>query len=280
VKQRAHRFAALRRYNGAVYFGTLTVSTVGTFMQSFAHAWLVLTITGNRTSLPITIALQTLPLLLFGTVGGMIVDRFDNRRLLLTTSVINAVLALALGVIANLATLAVGVVYVFSVLGSFVTVVERLSTQAFLSQIVQPSEITAGVGLSSMIFPFARLAGPPLAAVAISARGLAWCFHLNAASYVVFVAGLLVLRADQLRPRTRSVSRAGMAVAGLRYARHDAVVSQVLGMLFVAVLSRSARGPFVAGGTVVAVTGVASAAFLFRQQQRNDGEPIASIAPN
>jgi predicted MFS family arabinose efflux permease len=232
--RRSRRFAALHRFNGAVYFGTLTVSTVGTFMQSFAQAWLVLTITGNRTALPFTIALQTLPLLFFGTVGGTITDRFDNRRLLLATSVVNAGSAFALGVLSSRATVSVGVVYVFSVLGGFVTVIERPATQAYLSQIVAPSEITAAVGLNSMIFPFARLAGPPLASLAISTGGLAWCFHLNAVSYMVFVVGLVSLRTNQLQKRTRSVSRQGMAAAGLRYARDDAVVSQVLlVMLFV-----------------------------------------------
>ncbi len=70
------RWAALRQHNGLVYLSTQTVSTVGTFMQMFAQAWLVLTITGNRTSLPITIALQTLPLLLFGTRA---VTHFSDR---------------------------------------------------------------------------------------------------------------------------------------------------------------------------------------------------------
>lgn len=201
-------------------------------MQAFAQAWLVLEISGDRASLPLTIAIQTLPLLIFGTWGGSVADRFDNRRLLVATSIVNAVLAVVLGFIARADSATVGAVYVIGALTGFVTVIERPATQAFLSEIVPPSEITSAVGLNAMVFPVARLAGPPLSSLAIAGLGLAWCFFLNAASFGVIIVGLLAMRRADMFERVRRPSRHGMVADGLRYARRDRVVRHALVVMF------------------------------------------------
>jgi MFS family permease len=225
-------FAALHTHNAALYFATQTLSMVGTFVQMFAQAWLVLTISGDTAALPLSIALQTLPLLVLGTWGGALADRLDNRRLLLATTAANAVLALTLGVLVSRGGVDVGVVYLFGILGGLVTVVERPATQAFLAEIVAPEQITSAVGINSMIFPFARLAGPPLAGLSIAAFGLAGCFIVNAMSFVVFFIGMLALRRADLYERRRTPQRKKMISAGLRYARRDRTVGHSLVVMF------------------------------------------------
>ncbi len=201
-------------------------------MQSFAQAWLVLTITGNQSSLPLSIALQTLPLLLFGTWGGSIVDRFDNRWLLVVSSSLNAVLSLTLGLLVLTDHARLDAIYVFALLTGFVTVVERPATQAFLSQIVPAHDVASAVGLNAMVFPFARLAGPALSSLVIALLGLSWCFFLNTVSFVVFVVALLRMRPDDLFERVRLSTRRGMVSDGLRYARHDEVIANTLVVMF------------------------------------------------
>lgn len=228
------RFAALQGFNLRVFVVGSTLSYVGSFVQMFAQSWLVLSITGDRASLPYSIGLSTLPLLLFGTWGGSVVDRLDNRRLMMFTTTANATLALVLAVLVQRGQISVGAVYIVATVSGFVSVFERPAMQAVLSELAPPEHITSAVALNAMVFPIARLLGPPLASLVIAASSIAACFYVNAASYLFFFAALLLLRRRDMIARVARCPRKGMVTAGLRYARHNPVVGPVLlGMFFV-----------------------------------------------
>jgi MFS family permease len=169
----SERVAALKSFNVRSYLLGSSLWYIGTFTQGFAQWWLVLTLSGNRTALPITIGLQAVPLLLLGTWGGTVVDRFDNRRLLGVTTMLNMVAAIGLGVIVASGHTTVGIVYVFSLLSGMLLVFERPALQAILSELAQPDEISSAIGLNAMVQPLSRLVGPPLARLV---RARAWCW--------------------------------------------------------------------------------------------------------
>ena len=228
------RIAALKSFNVRAYLVGSSLSYIGTFTQNFAQYWLVLTISGNRTALPITIGLQAAPLLLFGTWGGTIVDRFDNRRLLVITTLLNTMAAVALGVVVAAGDATVGLVYLFSLLSGILLVFERPALQAILTELAQPDEIPSAVGLNAMVQPLSRLVGPPLASFIIAVRGISMCCYINGASYLLFLVSLVVLRRREMLPRRAAGTRQGMVRAGLRYARRDPVIGPVmLAMFFV-----------------------------------------------
>ena len=226
------RLAALKSFNVRAYLLGSSLSYIGTFTQSFAQWWLVLTISGNRSALPITIGLQAVPLLLLGTWGGTIVDRFDNRRLLGITTLLNALAAVSLGVIVGSGHVTVAVVYLFSLLSGLLLVFERPALQAILSELARPDEISSAVGLNAMVQPLSRLVGPPLASFIIAVSSVEACCYVNAMSYGLFFVSLVVLRRNEMLPRLQVGSRKGMAMEGLRYARLDPVVGPVLLSMF------------------------------------------------
>ena len=80
---RHETFSALSIPNFRLYFAGQSISLVGTWMQMVAQAWLVLEITGSATWVGLTVAAQTLPILLVGPYGGLVADRTDKRRLLI-----------------------------------------------------------------------------------------------------------------------------------------------------------------------------------------------------
>jgi MFS family permease len=93
-------FASLRQSrNYRLYFGGQAVSLAGTWMQTVAQGWLVLQLTGSSTLLGVVTACQFLPVTFLGPMGGVIVDRFDTRRLLIATQVAAGLLATILGVL-------------------------------------------------------------------------------------------------------------------------------------------------------------------------------------
>jgi len=92
-------FHSLRVRNYRLFFFSQLISLSGTWMQTTAQSWLVLDLTGKSSAgfaLGLMLALQFLPLLLFGVWGGVIADRLDKRRTLIWTQSSAAVLAVAL----------------------------------------------------------------------------------------------------------------------------------------------------------------------------------------
>src|SRR4030042_17548 len=86
-------FSSLRTPNARLYLAGQAVSLSGTWMQSVAQGWLVLDLTGSGTAIGLVLALQFLPVLLLGPLGGVLADRIDKRRLLVTTQVAASLLA-------------------------------------------------------------------------------------------------------------------------------------------------------------------------------------------
>ena len=84
-------FASLRIRNYRLYFIGQAFSLSGTWMQTIALGWIVLQLTHSGVQLGFVTAMQFLPILLFGAWGGVIVDRFDKRRLLIWTQAAFAV---------------------------------------------------------------------------------------------------------------------------------------------------------------------------------------------
>ena len=88
----AHFFAAIRRLASALthrdfrllWTGALG-SSIGTWMQKVAQAWLTVTLTGSASAffLGLDSLMGELPILLLTLVGGVIADRQDRRQLLL-----------------------------------------------------------------------------------------------------------------------------------------------------------------------------------------------------
>ena len=74
---RPQTFGSLDTHNYRLFFGGDLVSYIGSWMQTMAEAWLVLTLTGSGAAVGATFAFRFLPVLLFGLWGG--VDRRPLR---------------------------------------------------------------------------------------------------------------------------------------------------------------------------------------------------------
>src|SRR5438105_11288983 len=117
-------FGSLDTHNYRLYFGGNLVSYVGSWMQTMAEAWLVVTLTGSGVAVGTTFACRFLPVLLFGLVGGSIADRYDRRHVLLVTQSLAALLAIALWLVVWTDVVQVWMVFALAIGLGFVTVVD------------------------------------------------------------------------------------------------------------------------------------------------------------
>ena len=197
------------------------VATTGLWMQRIAQDWLVLQLTGSVTAVGIAVALQFLPVLLFGLFGGVIADRYPKRTLLIITQSVAALMALTLGVLALSGAVQVWHVYAVATVLGFVTVVDNPTRQVFVAELVGDQHIRNAVSLNSSVFQFGALLGPALSGLLIHAVGQGWSFLINAASCLLVVGMLIVIRPRAAAGRAERLATGGRPKgelrAGLRY---------------------------------------------------------------
>ena len=214
-------FRSLRNPNYRLYAAGSVVSNVGTWMQRVAQDWLVLQLTGNSgTAIGITTGLQFLPFLLLSPVAGLVADRIPKRRLLQLTNLGMAVPALVLGLLAVTGQAQIWHVYVLALLLGVSSAFDAPARQSFVSELVEPEDLTNAVGLNSANFNSARIVGPALAGVLIAALGggviaTGWVILLNAVSYAAPISMLRsldprLLHSPEVAPRAPGAIRAGV----------------------------------------------------------------------
>ncbi|MBV9411952.1 MAG: MFS transporter [Acidimicrobiia bacterium] len=213
-------FHSLRVRNYRLFFFSQLISLSGTWMQTTAQSWLVLNLTGEKSAgfaLGLMLALQFLPLLLFGVYGGLVADRLDKRRTLIWTQSAAAVLAVALWLIVLTGVVQLWMIYVLAFLLGVVTVFDNPTRQAFVIEMVGQDDVANAVGLNSAVFNGARLVGPAIAGVSIHAIGISPSFLLNAISFIPVVAALGLMRTHELVRHEPLARSKGQVREGLRY---------------------------------------------------------------
>ncbi|MGW5644953.1 MFS transporter [Saccharopolyspora sp. NPDC003752] len=224
-------FRSLRERNYRYYASGQVVSLTGTWMQRAAQDWLVLELSGGSpAALGVAVALQFAPTLLLTLWAGVFADRFDKRRMLVATQSALGACGLVLGLLDVTGVVLLWHVYLLCfVLGCFAAV-DAPVRQSFVVEMVGPRQLTNAVALNSMTFNLARIVGPAIAGVLITAIGTGWVFLLNGLSSAAVVAGLALMDASALHRAKPPPKERGQLRAGLRYVRGrpDLLVVMVL----------------------------------------------------
>jgi len=226
-------FASLANPNYRRYAGGQAISLIGTWMQSIAQSWLVLELTGSATAVGISVALQTLPILLLGPYAGVIADRSDKRRLMMALQTQMGVLALVLGVLTMTHVVQLWHVYVLAVLLGLNNCFENPARQSFVLELVGPKDLRNAVGLNSTMVNAGRTLGPAIAGVVIALGGLGICFVLNALSFAAVVVSLARLDTSALLPSPAAPRAKGQLREGLAYVRRTPSLAVPLLMMAV-----------------------------------------------
>ncbi len=220
VAFRRQTFAALSIQNFRRSFVGQSVSLVGTWMQTVAQGWLVLQLTGSGTAVGVLVALQTVPILLFGPYAGLVADRVDKRRLMIWLQSVMGVLALVLGLLTITGAVQLWQVFALALLLGLNNAFENPARQSFLTEMVGSTDLRNAVSLNSVLVNAARVVGPAVAGLIIAFGSLGACFLVNAVSFAAVVYSLTTLDASALHQPPPATRSAGQVRDGLRYVRH------------------------------------------------------------
>ncbi|MCI0417859.1 MAG: MFS transporter, partial [Acidobacteria bacterium] len=172
-----------------LWLGAFT-STVGTWMQKVAQSWLVLMLTGSAFLLGLDAFLGDAPILLFSLIGGVVADRMDRRRLLLTSQYLQMTFALILAALIYFDKVSVWHILLLSFLTGSAQAFGGPAYQALIPTLVQKKDLSNAIALSSIQFNLARIIGPVVAGLAFTAFGAAACFLLNGVSFLAVIFSL------------------------------------------------------------------------------------------
>jgi MFS family permease len=213
-----HSFIALSVPNFRLFTATNLVAMTAGWMQRIAQDWLVLQLTGSVAQVGITVACQFAPMLLFGLLGGVFVDRYSKRALMMITQGAFAVLSLLLAVLTLAGVVQAWHIWAIAFLVGMVTVIDNPARQVFVTEIVGNKHLRNAISVNSSVFQLGGMIGPALSGLLLVAVGAGWSFGINAIACVAVVVTLGFLRVSELH-RTPAAPRAkGQLAEGLRYA--------------------------------------------------------------
>ena len=207
-----------------VYFVGNLVSNCGTWLQNIAAAVVVYDLTGSTVLVGAVSMLQFAASLLLSPWAGALSDRVDRRRLLIGGQIIAVTAATTLA----LWTAAVGVeglpgpwpIFAAATLIGIGWAISVPTMQALVPSLVEPEDLDQAIALNSITFNIARAVGPALGAIALVRLGAAATFGLNAATYVVLIITLLLIRPRAIE-RPADHRGDGSVREGLRYVRRE-----------------------------------------------------------
>lgn len=232
MSDRPGSYAVLRLATYRRYLAAAISYSVGMWTFQTVLIWIVLEQTGSAGSVSLLLICLTAAWLLCSLPAGVLADRHDVRRLMLTGQIFGA-LSMGIGALATAAgvmspPVAMLLIFVLGVSDAFYNV----PGMVFVGRLVEPRLMAGAIGLSALQYGFGRILGGIVTAVAISAIGTAASLGLSALLFLVSFA--LVSTLPSLPRLETSPGRASLRdlVPAIRWYRGSApsVALMVLGL--------------------------------------------------
>ncbi len=169
------------------------ISDTGTWMQVMAQGWVMSTLTDKAIMLGMVNFAAGLPTLALTMFGGSVADRFDKRKILIATQVVQITLALILGWLVLTNRIHVWHILILAALLGVSIAFEMPAISALVPELVKREEIAAAIALDRSVFHGSRLVGPSLAGLFVAWWGAASAFFVNAVSFIALIAALISL---------------------------------------------------------------------------------------
>ena len=213
-------FRSFEIRNFRLFFGGQLISQIGNWLTLIAQALLVLHLTNNNgIAVGVLTACQFLPVLVLGAWSGLVADRRDKRRLLLTVQSLAMLQSFALAALAFTHHPPLVAFYAIALFGGVATAFDNPARRAFVVEMVPEGYVQNAVSLNSALMTGSRIFGPAIAGLLIVNVGYGWCFLVDGLSYLAVLYGLWRMNPAELRRSTPTPHAKGQVRAGLRYAR-------------------------------------------------------------
>lgn len=208
------------------------VSSIGTWMQILAQSLLVYDLSHHSAfMLGLDAFLGAIPIFLFSLLGGVLADRIDRRYLLLASQYTQMTSAVILTVLVAFHAVHVWEVLCLSFLSGLAQAFGGPAYQALVPMLVDREDLPNAIALQSIQFNVARMIGPMVGGLALARLGNAWCFGLNALSFLAPIISLSIIRLHFLPQKTEKSILQDMKI-GISFVRRQHAMEALIVLAF------------------------------------------------
>ena len=208
-----------------VWYGAFA-SNIGTWMQNVVLPAYIYHRTGKASLVGLLIFAQLGPLLFLSIPAGVLADKFERRKWLISMQIVQLIFSCALAVLA-LGTPAVWMLFLAALGVGIGNAMNAPAWSAMLPSLVRPEDLSGALALNSTVINGSRVIGPIIVAV-FSQWGAttAQFFFINAATYLFVIVALLSVNIPTFVPDPTKGWR--RFTRGLAIARHRPTVRRLL----------------------------------------------------
>src|ERR1035438_3205652 len=164
-------------------------------MTRLATTWLVYHLTHSALLLGIVSFAGQIVSFALGPFAGVWVERLNRRKLLVWTQAAAALQSLAMAALTLTHVITLGEIMALTAVQGLINAFDMPGRQSFLVQMVDDrNDLSNAIAINSSMANGARLIGPAVAGLVISAFGEGWCFMIDGVSYFAVIASLLMMR--------------------------------------------------------------------------------------
>ena len=223
-------FSALRYSNFRWFWLNGATQAMGQGMQFLTIGILVLDSTDSSYQLGLVIFAYGVPNLAFSLVGGIIADRTDRLRLLVSTRVVESGLILALAILKLSGVMELWHVFAVSALLGTVQAINGPTRMALVADLVDRKDLMNAVALHTMVNQSGQIIGPALAGGVIEIAGVGNALVANAAMYLFGIAFLVLIKGLVAMPEAPKKAVIRELREGLQCVRSTPVLYTVIGL--------------------------------------------------
>lgn len=270
------------------------VSNMGTWIQAFASAWLVASLSGSAAITSLVQTATYVPVFAFALLAGVVADAVHRPKFLFYCNLYMAVCAATMALLVGTGLVAAAPVLVLTFCLGIGTAFIWPAWQAAMSGLVDPDEVEAAATLNNLSYNLSAVLGPALGGLLFGWIGPGALFLANALSF----AGLLaVYRTWWREGGVQVAARAGLRerfALGIRTAcgcaRYRRILRNVCSVFFATIAFASLLPLFVRDvlrmqsstyGTLMGCLGggaVLAAFFLPQVRARFDRSGLLAVA--
>ena len=219
-------FSALKNGNYRKFYIATLVSTFGTFTQRVAQDWLTLDLTSSAKSLGLIVAAQFLPGIVFAIYGGVLADRYDQKRILFWLNFAGFVIATSTGILVATGQITFEILLFSAFLLGIFTGLDGPVRQSYYVLLVGDKDLPNALSWNQINLNIGRLVGPITAGLLIEHFGTSPGFIINGGTYLIAIIFLTTINVALYFPahELEELEEKATLFESLRYLRDNRTV--------------------------------------------------------
>lgn len=224
----SNTFAAFKYRNYRLWFWGQLISLFGSWMQSTALSFFVFELTKSPAFLGYTGFASGIPAWLFSFYGGVTVDRFSRKKILLITQTGMMLLAFLLAGMTLAGIVQPWHILILAFANGVAVVFDAPARHAFVNELVEKDDLVNAIALNSTMFNTATTLGPAIGGILYALFGPAWCFIINGISFLAVIYNLQYMKLKPFVAAKISKSAFEEVKEALHYLKNHKIIIALL----------------------------------------------------